>query len=96
MKDKSTLTVLFNDSDIGYFDDYFVEEVKKEIEDTLVSINSEIKEDCLSCEIEYHDKKELFQYYIEIYLVLDISHLGFPLDYLLFYLFYPQDQLGLF
>lgn len=59
MKDKSTLTVLFNDSDIGYFDDYFVEEVKKEIEDTLVSINSK-KEDCLSCEIEYHDKKGYF------------------------------------
>lgn len=60
MKDKSTLTVLFNDSDIGYFDDYFVEEVKKEIEDTLVSINSKIQEDCLSCEIEYHDKKGYF------------------------------------
>lgn len=47
-----------NDSDVGYFDDYFVEEVKQDIKNTLINIDK--KEICLSHDIEYHDKKGCF------------------------------------
>ena len=51
----------YNDSDIGYdFDDCFVEEVKKEIKETLFTVKKEIKEDCISCDVEYQEKKGVF------------------------------------
>jgi DNA replicative helicase MCM subunit Mcm2 (Cdc46/Mcm family) len=53
MENKNPLTVIHNDSDLGYFDDYFVKEVRKEIEETLVSIKGEIVEECANCDIEY-------------------------------------------
>ena len=31
-----------NDSDVGYFDDFFIEEIKKEIKDTLLELNENI------------------------------------------------------
>ncbi len=58
MKDKpSSFELSYNDSDIGYFDDYFVEEVGKDIKNTLTILSSDVPETCLSCDIEYHDKK---------------------------------------
>jgi len=54
MENKSLSNNVYNDSDIGYyFDDYFVEEVRKEIKDTLVSFKSEVEEECISCDIEF-------------------------------------------
>lgn len=40
MKDKSKFSVC-NDSDLGYFDDFFVEEIRNEIRDTLIGIDKE-------------------------------------------------------
>jgi hypothetical protein len=55
------ISINYNDSDVGYFEDCFVEEVKKEIRGTLLSLRmKEIKEDCVSCDVEYHDKKGVF------------------------------------
>ena len=60
MKKENTnyATQYLNDSDIGYFDNEFVEEIRKEIKETLVSIKKEV--DCLVCDVEYHDKKAIF------------------------------------
>lgn len=38
---KSTLMTSTNDSDVGYFDDFFIEEVRKEIRATLDLFNVE-------------------------------------------------------
>jgi hypothetical protein len=55
MKDNSTCTL--NDSDIGYLDDFFVEEVKKEIKQTLLTFRDD---DCMECEVEFVDKQGVF------------------------------------
>lgn len=62
MKEKDIMSITYNDSDVGYldFNDCFVEEVKKEIKETLLTLNNEIKEDCASCDLEYQDKKGSF------------------------------------
>lgn len=64
-ENKDTLSITHNsdvnDSDVGYFEDCFVEEVRKEIRGTLLSLRmKEIKEDCLSCDVEFQDKKGVF------------------------------------
>lgn len=56
---KQTNTMIFNDSDIGYFDEYFVEEVRKEIRETLAMIKQE-EQECQECNLEYDSKKGMY------------------------------------
>lgn len=60
-KDTVSIDSDVNDSDVGYFEDCFIEEVRKEIRGTLLSLRmKEIKEDCIACDVEYQDRKGVF------------------------------------